>query len=116
MARSTIEPQIDEEPLAGDDMADEPLPLAPRPWPLMLFKTMRPRQWSKNAVVFAALVFAFKFRDVQAVALTLAAFALFCLLSSAVYIMNDLADREADRKHPRKRFRPLASGALSPRI
>ncbi|HUS17274.1 MAG TPA: decaprenyl-phosphate phosphoribosyltransferase [Chloroflexia bacterium] len=89
---------------------------AARPWPLLLLKTMRPKQWSKNAVVFAALVFAFRFRDVQAVALTFAAFALFCLLSSSVYIMNDLADRAADRIHPRKRFRPLASGALSPTI
>lgn len=116
MARSTLDPQIDEDSPAADGAAAELPPLTPRPWPLMLFKTMRPRQWSKNAVVFAALVFAFKFRDPQAVALTLAAFALFCLLSSAVYIMNDLADREADRKHPRKRFRPLASGALSPTI
>jgi len=87
-----------------------------RPWPLLLFKTMRPKQWSKNAVVFAALVFAFRLRDLQAVALTAAAFILFCLLSSAVYIMNDLVDREQDSRHPRKRFRPLASGALSPRI
>jgi 4-hydroxybenzoate polyprenyltransferase len=87
-----------------------------RPWPLMLLKTMRPKQWTKNAFVFAALIFAFRFTHVSDVALTFAAFFLFCLLSSAVYIMNDLADREADRKHPRKRYRPLASGALSPAV
>jgi 4-hydroxybenzoate polyprenyltransferase len=87
---------------------------AGKPWPYHLFRTMRPKQWTKNAVVFGALVFAFRLFDGRAVALSFAAFVLFCLLSSAVYIMNDLADRESDRQHPRKRFRPLASGALNP--
>ena len=105
------------EPHAGDGSGPAPDAAGrARPWPLLLLRTMRPKQWSKNAVVFGALVFAFRFRDPRDVALTFAAFFLFCLLSSAVYIMNDLADRERDRMHPRKRFRPLASGALSPRV
>src|SRR3954447_8217926 len=105
------------EPSLNGSGAEAPEPAAPSgPWPLLLLKTMRPKQWTKNAVVFAALVFSFRFRDLEAIALTVAAFVLFCLLSSAVYIMNDLADRERDRMHPRKRFRPLASGALSPSI
>ena len=117
MARSTMESSAAEQPVPTIGAAvPAPDPVAARPWPLLLLKTMRPRQWSKNAVVFAALVFAFRLGNGQAVALTVAAFILFCLLSSAVYIMNDLADREADRQHPRKRLRPLASGALSPTI
>ncbi len=77
---------------------------------------MRPRQWTKNAFVFAALVFDEKLTQVPLLTRTLAAFLWFCLISSAVYIVNDLADRERDRAHPTKRLRPLASGQLSPRV
>ncbi len=77
---------------------------------------MRPRQWTKNAFVFAALIFDGKLTQVPALLHTLAAFVWFCLLSSAVYIINDLADIEKDRAHPDKRRRPLASGELSPRV
>lgn len=77
-----------------------------------LLKTMRPRQWPKNAVVFAALVFDVKLFNPAYLGLTVAAFALLCLLSSSVYIINDLVDIEKDRQHPTKRFRPLAAGAL----
>ena len=75
-------------------------------------RALRPRQWTKNAFVFAALVFDRQLTHPQALARTMAGFALFCLLSGTVYVINDLADREADRRHPRKRHRPLASGAL----
>lgn len=77
-----------------------------------LFKTMRPRQWTKNAVMFAPLVFDRQLTQTTAVVRTLAAFFLFCLLSSTVYIINDLMDIEADRAHPEKRNRPIASGRL----
>jgi 4-hydroxybenzoate polyprenyltransferase len=73
---------------------------------------MRPRQWAKNLFVFAGLIFAQKlFTPLAAVAL--AAFAIFCALSGAMYLLNDVADREKDRLHPRKRERPVASGRLS---
>ena len=78
-----------------------------------LIKTMRPRQWSKNIFLFAALVFDKQLFDLQALLRTLAGFLLFCLISSSVYIFNDLADAEADRQHPDKKDRPIASGALS---
>ena len=81
-----------------------------------LFKTMRPRQWTKNLVIFAALVFDKQLVDPQAGLRTLAGFVIFCLVSGVVYILNDLADIEADRKHPEKRHRPLASGKLSPTV
>lgn len=81
-----------------------------------LWKTMRPRQWTKNAFVFAALVFDEKLTQVPLFINTLAAFLFFCLISSAVYLINDVADRERDRAHPVKRLRPLASGQLSPRL
>jgi 4-hydroxybenzoate polyprenyltransferase len=79
---------------------------------LALIKSMRPRQWAKNIFIFAALVFDQKLDDIPAVQVTFAGFILLCLLSSAVYLMNDLGDLEADRFHPKKRFRPIASGAL----
>ncbi len=73
---------------------------------------MRPRQWTKNAFVFFALVFDKQLLQLPAFLNTLAGFALFCLVSSAVYIFNDLADFEADRQHPEKKKRPLPSGQL----
>lgn len=78
-----------------------------------LFKTMRPRQWTKNVFIFAALVFDKQLFVVDSFLRTLAGFALFCLISSCVYIFNDLADVEADRQHPEKKKRPLPSGQLS---
>ncbi|HEX8990429.1 MAG TPA: decaprenyl-phosphate phosphoribosyltransferase [Anaerolineales bacterium] len=77
-----------------------------------LLKTMRPRQWTKNAFIFAALVFDKQLLMLTPLLRTLVAFVLFCLISSAVYIFNDLADVEADREHPAKRNRPIASGKL----
>ena len=80
-----------------------------------LFKTLRPKQWFKNVFVFAALVFDVKLFDVEPLFRTIAGALLFCLLSSTVYIVNDLVDIEKDRQHPTKKNRPLASGQLSPR-
>ena len=75
--------------------------------------SLRPRQWIKNLFVFAGLIFSHKLftRDTG---LALMAFVVFCALSGAVYLVNDVADRERDRAHPRKRLRPIASGELSP--
>jgi 4-hydroxybenzoate polyprenyltransferase len=83
-----------------------------------LFRAMRPKQWVKNAFVFAGIVFAEQhlFTDLGALAKTGVAFMFFCLISSSVYLINDLADIERDRQHPRKRLRPLASGKLSPAL
>jgi len=78
-----------------------------------LLETMRPRHWTKNAFIFAALVFDGKLFHLPEFLRTLAGFGLFCLISSAVYIFNDLFDLEADRQHPLKRDRPLASGKLT---
>jgi 4-hydroxybenzoate polyprenyltransferase len=79
-----------------------------------LIKTMRPRQWPKNAVIFAALVFdrQLGLHHWVATLRTLAGFVIFCLLSGVVYIINDLADAEADRQHPDKKNRPIVSGQL----
>jgi 4-hydroxybenzoate polyprenyltransferase len=81
---------------------------------LALIKTMRPRQWPKNAVIFAALVFdrQLGLNNIPPMLRTAAGFVIFCLLSGVVYIINDIADVEADRKHPEKRNRPIASGRL----
>lgn len=78
-----------------------------------LIKTLRPRQWTKNAFILAALVFDHQLTHVPALLRTLAAFALFCFLSSAVYIINDIMDVEIDRNHPTKKNRPIASGQIS---
>jgi len=77
-----------------------------------LIKSMRPRQWVKNVFVFAALIFDGQLLAVGPLLRTMAAFVLLCLASSAVYLVNDIADAEADRNHPHKRKRPIASGAL----
>jgi 4-hydroxybenzoate polyprenyltransferase len=77
-----------------------------------LIKTMRPRQWSKNVFIFAALVFDKQLFILDSFLHTLEGFALFCLISSCVYIFNDLADVEADRQHPEKKNRPIAAGKL----
>lgn len=77
-----------------------------------LIKTMRPRQWSKNIFIFAALVFDKQLFVVESFLRTVAGVALFCLISSSVYIFNDIADVEADRQHPEKKNRPIASGRL----
>lgn len=73
---------------------------------------MRPRQWTKNLLLFAGLLFAEKLGDLPRVWLNLLAFLSFCLISGAIYIYNDLRDVEEDRLHPRKRHRPIASGKL----
>jgi len=80
-----------------------------------LIKAMRAYQWSKNLLVFAALVFAKEFLDPSQVIKSLLAFLAFCGASSAMYLFNDLIDLESDRVHPEKRLRPVTSGALSVR-
>jgi 4-hydroxybenzoate polyprenyltransferase len=77
-----------------------------------IFRSMRPHQWTKNLVVFAALVFDIKLLQMQAVVPALLGFAVLCMLSSAVYLINDCADVHADRAHPRKSRRPIASGVV----
>lgn len=81
-----------------------------------LIKTMRPKQWTKNVFVLAALVFDDKLLVPHFLFRALAAFVLFCAISGSVYLFNDLADMEKDRRHPAKRNRPLASGQLSPTV
>ena len=76
-------------------------------------KLLRPHQWVKNVFIFAALIFGRKLGDTEAVTATLIGFILLCLVSSTVYIINDIHDREEDRLHPRKCKRPIASGAVS---
>lgn len=78
-----------------------------------LLITMRPKQWTKNVFIFAALLFDIKLLDVTYVGRTTLAFILFCILSGSVYLINDLTDIDRDRQHPVKRNRPLASGGLS---
>jgi len=75
---------------------------------------MRPKQWTKNVFVFAALVFDRKLTSPLLFARTVAVFILLCLVSSTVYLINDLVDIEKDRQHPSKRLRPLPSGQLKP--
>jgi len=81
-----------------------------------LLLEMRPKQWTKNGMVFVAVVFAHRLSSLHDVLLALLAVAIFCLVSGVVYIVNDLVDLEKDRQHPHKRHRPLASGRLNPRV
>ena len=89
-------------------------PVVPRRSPLRAaIKTGRPKEWIKNVFVFAGLLFSGKFNQSHEVIEAVITFVSFCLISSAGYFVNDLIDVELDRKHPKKRFRPLAAGELS---
>jgi len=101
MARSTATTMI-----AGPSHA------APRSAAYHLLRSLRPGQWTKNLLVFAALIFGERLFDRPSTLRALAAFAIFCGLSGVVYLFNDVLDRESDRRHPLKANRPIASGAL----
>jgi len=82
----------------------------------LLVRSLRPRHWTKNLILLAPLVFSRHLLEPDRALRAASAFGLFCLLSGGVYIFNDLRDIERDRLHPAKARRPLASGALSPRL
>ena len=86
-----------------------------RPAAAALAAALRPRQWLKNLLLFAGLVFAAELGDGSRWLRAVAAFAIYCAASSAAYLVNDVRDADADRRHPTKRFRPIASGELEPR-
>jgi 4-hydroxybenzoate polyprenyltransferase len=80
----------------------------------LFLQSLRPHEWIKNLFVFAPLVFSKHVTDLTDTFLTLLGFGIFCMVSGTVYVLNDLMDLEADRAHPLKGGRPLASGRLSP--
>lgn len=98
------------------DSRREPRDAPARPAVLSLALSLRPSQWTKNLIIFAGLIFGQRLLDPRSVAQACGAFAIFCALSGVVYLVNDIADREADRLHPTKRLRPIASGAVSPAL
>jgi 4-hydroxybenzoate polyprenyltransferase len=83
---------------------------------LLILEAMRPRQWIKNLIIFAGLIFSREFTEPAAVLTVCSAFAIFCALSGSVYLLNDVADIDEDRKHDFKRHRPIASGRLKPAV
>ena len=82
----------------------------------LLFRSMRPKQWTKNLILFAALIFSHNFLSPLYFFKTVAAFIIFCVISGCVYIINDLFDLKQDKNHPIKCTRPLSSGALKPSV
>ena len=78
-----------------------------------LLKLIRIRQWYKNIIIFLPLVFSFQFLDFDSLTQTITGFLVLCIVSSAIYILNDIKDVNADRNHPEKRNRPLAKGDIS---
>jgi 4-hydroxybenzoate polyprenyltransferase len=81
-----------------------------------LVASLRPRQWTKNLLIFAGLIFSQGLLQPAMVARSILAFVIFCLLSGGIYLINDVMDAEHDRAHPQKRHRPVASGRLPPRV
>ena len=79
---------------------------------LALLRSLRPEQWTKNGVLFAGVIFAIRLGDARALLTVVEAFAVFCALSSALYVANDVLDAESDRRHPWKRNRPIAAGLI----
>jgi 4-hydroxybenzoate polyprenyltransferase len=96
-----------------DTTTEAPPEARRRNTPLGILISLRPEQWTKNLFVFAGLLFGMRLSDPRGIAASVAAFAVFCALSGAVYLVNDIADRENDKLHPLKRKRPIASGMLS---
>jgi len=108
MARHSIPDILDQaEPRQGE------LRPVTRPALWHVARSLRPQQWTKNLIIFGGLLFGQRLFDLRSVAYAAAAFVVFCALSGVVYLLNDVADRDADRRHPLKRHRPIASGALS---
>src|SRR6476646_123466 len=108
MARHSIPDIIDQaEPRQGE------LRTTTRPLAWNVIRSLRPEQWTKNLIIFGGLLFGQRLFDLHSVLSATAAFAVFCALSGVVYLVNDVADRDADRRHPLKRRRPIASGELS---
>lgn len=107
MARQSVPESIEQARSAPARDARRPRSLA-----LSLVVSLRPSQWTKNLIVFAGLMFGQRLLDPGAIWRSLLAFVIFCALSGVVYLVNDVADREADRSHPLKRFRPIASGEV----
>lgn len=81
-----------------------------------LVQLLRPAQWSKNAILFGALLFSKHLFDPPEVLRVLAGFASFCMVASAAYVMNDLRDADRDRRHPQKRHRPIPAGRVQPGV
>jgi 4-hydroxybenzoate polyprenyltransferase len=77
-----------------------------------LVKSLRPRQWTKNLLLFAGLIFTGNMKDLHLLGRSILGFILFCTLSGVMYLVNDVRDMESDRQHPEKRHRPIASGEL----
>jgi 4-hydroxybenzoate polyprenyltransferase len=88
------------------------VPATASPVASSLLWSLRPSQWTKNLIIFAALMFGQRLLDPRSLLYASAAFVIFCALSGVVYLVNDIADRDADRRHPVKMSRPIASGAL----
>ncbi|WP_339256403.1 decaprenyl-phosphate phosphoribosyltransferase [Paenibacillus sp. FSL R5-0749] len=79
-----------------------------------LFRLLRPKQWTKNLLLFAALLFSFEEIRAETILATLLGFILFSFVAGCVYILNDFVDRDRDRQHPVKKYRPMASGQVNP--
>src|SRR5439155_5031568 len=88
----------------------------PLPSARALLVAMRPRQWTKNGLVFIALAFTLNLQETSLLLRTVVAFFCFCALSSAGYLLNDVVDVEADRAHPTKRMPPIAAGQVPVRM
>src|SRR3954453_3538139 len=108
MARHSIPDIIDQaDPRQGE------VRTVTRPLAWNVIRSLRPEQWTKNLIIFGGLLFGQRLFDLHSVVYATAGFAVFCALSGVVYLVNDVADRDADRRHPLKRHRAIASGELS---
>ncbi|MCS6923172.1 MAG: decaprenyl-phosphate phosphoribosyltransferase [Fimbriimonadales bacterium] len=94
-------------------MSQTRVAVSPMSVALALVQAMRPHQWIKNLLVFAALLFTAQFTNLSLLWQTVLGFFALCFTASSIYLVNDILDRERDRRHPKKQHRPIASGRLS---
>jgi 4-hydroxybenzoate polyprenyltransferase len=104
---------LDRPAASGEGPVSGPDQKPPRGPVRAAIKTMRPKEWIKNLLVYAGLLFSGQFDDPAAIASATVTFLAFCAVASAGYLVNDAHDAELDRQHPTKRFRPIAAGELS---